>query len=435
MFKGIFLFYSETPDNRLIIESLQSCNISIRILKVNPAIVSNLVPNALQREAESWLIIYQPDKPKELLILPFPNREYHHKVTNPQDIRYFLSDLIPTLSQYLIDKEFDIARDWIGPFGFIRIDISLDSLLNEKSNVKGLPSQIQSIHYTLLNTNQTIQRHRNKMLNNALRDRNPDLLNELDDILISENNKLLSFLQSNISSTVVVPQIVYNYMDVIDNETKDFLISSETVKEFAYANEFDNFDYSVPGCGLWKAVEREMNLSVILNLRIEKGIAKYDQPWVGLKEKNSKIEIQTGPNHTVNINQREPKDQSKLQGIMLGPMKYMLNYGYNNGLCNTLSGDLSLSNDLVEYFLGQRHQGSNLTKHSLPWHLQELMNLRNEHAHISAMSQDQFEELHKLVLPSNNNSDTCLVKILELKRKIFNFRQWQHVSELFMNIC
>ena len=92
-------------------------------------------------------------------------------------------------------------------------------------------------------------------------------------------------------------------------------------------------------------------------------------------------------------------------------MMHMLKTGRSNGVHGELE-KLSLNSRMQCYLLSR---GQN----TLPAHLRELIKLRNGHAHISAMSREKFEELRKLVLPTNSNQETCLVKILRLKREVF----------------
>ena len=100
---------------------------------------------------------------------------------------------------------------------------------------------------------------------------------------------------------------------------------------------------------------------------------------------------------------------------MLGPMTHMLRWGNVNGIKSDLE-NLSLSRRMLLYLLGRDNPRNNvppLTPNTLPWHLQEVGQLRNGHAHTSAMSRERFKELRDLVLPSSSNSETFL------KRKVY----------------
>ena len=246
-------------------------------------------------------------------------------------------------------------------------------------------------------------------------------VNELDETFATESNKIFKYLQDTQGSVEVVPSIVTDFEDIIDDETRRFLITSETVKKFTDDYSPSNFDYSAPGCGLWKAVERELNLSLVLYLRQQRRIVDIDNPWQGIINPKRKIQIQTGDGFWVNLNKREQKNREKLSGLMLGSMRHMLGWGHVNGVMADLE-NLRLKVDMLWYLLGSDFPTMRtppLLPNTLPSDLQELLELRNGHAHTSAMSRRRFKELRDLVLPSSSNPRTCLVKILQLKRKVF----------------
>ena len=279
----------------------------------------------------------------------------------------------------------------------------------------------REIQSTFHSTSQSIQQQRNQVLSRALKTsgRQRDiLLNQFDNVLVAEIHKLHNRLLAVKGKSVeVVPPIVHEFKDIMDPETKKFLITSETVRKFADEYSPDNFDYSAPGCGLWKAVERELNLSLVLYLRQVKGVVTSADPWKGIKAPGERVDVVTGNRYhdKVNLNQRERRGSNKLKGIELGSMMYMLKWGYSNGIQGEL---MKLSRNLLwYYFLGPKTKGA-WRKNTLPWCLDEIRKLRNGHAHISAMARNQFEELRDLVLPSDSKPETCLVKILQFKKQI-----------------
>ena len=414
MVNCIFLSYPGVPYIEETLEVLKRRDLNVvGKIEATSEVVSNLVPNALRHGAESWLIFFLPNNQQELLILPFPDvpdENYGQRSRNPENFRGYLADLIPIVGSYLTLTREDsyIPLEWIGRFQHIRLDISLKSLLEKISNEQRLQSVVQESRRVLVITSQEIQQKRREVVIEALRTGDPLILDKLDEAFIVENGKICEHLtQQNFEE--VVPPIVKRFSDIIDPETRHFLISSETVRKFVYRHSPANFDYSAPGCGLWKAVERELNLSLVLHLRREMNIANVNDPWVGDPRQRYQIIINTGRGHSVDLNEREPRGSDKLKGITLGSMQHMLRQGFHNGVKTELEklSDLELS-----YLLGS-------SRNSLPMHLRQLINLRNGHAHISSMSRKRFEELRELVLPSDNNPETCLVKIFQLKRKVF----------------
>ena len=168
-------------------------------------------------------------------------------------------------------------------------------------------------------------------------------------------------------------------------------------------------------------MERELNLSLVLYLRQQRGIVDIDNPWQGIINPKSKIQIQTGDSFWVNLNKREQKNRKKLSGLMLGSISYMLRWGHVNGIMTDLE-NLHLSVVMLWYLLGSNFPANRtpaLLPNTLPSDLQELLELRNGHAHTSAMAREKFKELRNLVLPSDSEPETCLVKILHLKREVY----------------
>ena len=421
MIRGVFLYNHGAAYIAEILKALRSLNINIRNIEANSDIVSNLVPRALQRGAESWLIFFLPDKEGKLLILPFPDENLLQRARN---FRGYLEDLIPCVMECLKYEKLDIPPGFIERFQYIRPDSSLDSLLTEPFDVGRSRSDVQ-IQSTLLRGTESIQQQRSKVLSKVLRSRDPvridGILNELDEVFDTENGKIFEYLQTTQFFEEVVPPIVTDFKDIIDDETKRFLITSETVRKFADDYSPGNFDYSAPGCGLWKAVEREINLSLVLYVREAFDIVDINNPWRGIMDPGRKIQIQTGNTDSVDLNKRERKNKNTLSALMLGNITYMLKWGNINKIREELEY-LGLSEDMLLYFLGSDNRTRRvlpLKKDTLPWHLQKLGRLRNSHAHTSAMSHEQFNKLRDLVLPSSSNPGTCLVKLLDLKRKVY----------------
>lgn len=423
MYEVIFLYNHGITYFREVLGHLQACNLRIRTVAANVDLVSNLVPNILQRGAESWLIL--PVRQQDLLILPFPDENLLLHLNNTSNFRDYLSSrLIPTLKECLTYESPHIPPDGIGRFQYIRHDADLDSLLRAGFDEDRSPLDVQ-IQSTLLETSRSIQRQRSEVLSKVLRTRDPvlieSIINELDEVLAIESDNIFQYLQTTQGSVEVVPRIVTDFEDIIDDKTKQFLITSETVRKFANDYSPDNFDYSAPGCGLWKAVERELNLSLVLYLRQQRNIVDINNPWQGSIHPGPQVQIQTGENSWVNLNKRERNNKDKLSAFTLGNMRYMLKWGNTNGIREDLE-NLSLPTNTLSYLIGGRNSPTRYLppQKNLPQDLLKLTELRNGHAHTSAMSREKFEDLRKLVLPSDSNPGTCLVKILQLKRRFFN---------------
>ncbi len=437
MVTGVFLYY---PDAAYLQETRAALRrlVDVSEIEADADIVSNLIPDTLQRDVKSWLILQQPDRDQELLILPFPDKNHLELLSDGQE--GFSDPVIMELSAvikmfvyndfYRFSELFRESKRF-RRFQYLHIDVSLRFLLD--------PEKRQQQHWNVLcqETSRNIEQKRIEVFHKAIRttnSTNSKIFVELDKVFLTENSKLFEHLTQQ-GFGEVVPEIVKRFWNIMDGETMRFLITAETVREFADKYSPANFDYSAPGCGLWKAVERELNLSLVLYLRRKAGIIEnVNRPWKGSQGISGEVPILTGKNHSEDLNQRETEDQTEnLKGIMLGPMKFMCEWGHCNSVREKLEDIFSLNDPVLDYLLGQRELGkrSRSQTDTLPKHLDQIIKLRNGHAHISAMSQKQFKKLRHLVLPSAHKPQTCLVKILELKKEVLEY--WENKGDCFTN--
>lgn len=439
---GVFLRYSGAAYIDECWQGLQlgaqHYGYELREVEATPQIISNIVPWALQDGAESWLIVYRKDRESELLVLPYPDNEMlrrlprglHRHASDTLEIirgspekRWYCEKGYSNLRRNLDPKKPSLPRLEIHRFQVARTGVSLDSLLRPHQ-VRRIPLEKQASRNLLQEASTRTQRHRRNTLSLILvtddTEHRQELLAGLENRLLAENLRVYERIQSDWDRRIMVP-LVRSFAEVLDEETRRFLISAETVQQFARKNLPDDFDYSLPGSGLWKAVERELNLSLVWYLRHELGIAEVDDPWTAIKGRSrSEDRIETG-GRSVDLNRRESKDSSQLRGVMLGSIEYMLRWAYRNGVHGKLQ--LLLENEpcceqMLIYLLGpfdKREKESG----TLPWFLEQVRSLRNRHAHIVAMSPEQFQQLHDLILsPETDPPESGLGKILKLKQRV-----------------
>ena len=144
----------------------------------------------------------------------------------------------------------------------------------------------------------------------------------------------------------------------------------------------------MPASGLWKLVELELNTSFLYYLRIVKNICNKDSQTISLFEKDESFKI-----GWVELNE-SIKNGTELKTLMLGQLK-SLSRNYN---IKKIFDNAFISNDLYNL-------------------LESLNTIRNEHAHIKAMSLEKFEELNNLLFNEDAGSST-IEKLLEFKQKI-----------------
>jgi len=301
---------------------------------------------------------------------------------------------------------------------YLNIEDSYNSPLNMPKSHE-LEIGIQKITTKLKIVSQQIKQMRNETIEcvfNAENDsQRQEILSKFDEYIEKENATIFEDIQSKFKDKVVVPPIIHDFKGTIDDETKRFLISAKTVEQFACEFLPENFDFSLPGSGLWKAVERELNLSFVWYLRQCYGIVEND-PLIATEKLNSsvRIEIKAGRKGYVDLNKREKEKPHRFMSIMLRNIEYILRSSRGNGVDAQLQLVMDEDEELLEFMTGESNG-------ALPIVLQQVGKLRNRNAHISAMSQAEYQQLYGFVLsPEEEMVKSVLGMILQLKQKIMD---------------
>lgn len=203
---------------------------------------------------------------------------------------------------------------------------------------------------------QQIKQRRNETIKHVFNTENDsqkqELLSNFDKYLEKENATVFEDIQSKFKDKVVVPPIIHDFKEIIDDETKRFLISAKTVEQFASEYLPEDFDFSLPGSGLWKAVERELNLSFVWYVRQCYGIVG-NNPLIAIENLNSsvRIEIKAGSRY-VNLNGREKGKSHRFKSIMLGNIMYILRSSRGNGVDAQLQLVMDYDGELLKFMTG-----------------------------------------------------------------------------------
>lgn len=210
-------------------------------------------------------------------------------------------------------------------------------------------------------------------------------IGEREEIFCQLDEQLLVYaeeINKNIEE-IISPEIqslLDNFDDILEEDSKKFLKSSSSIYNHYKKKNYEHFDYSMPGSGLWKLIELELNTSFSWFLRIKSNVCNNICPWTNISNSRRSITQDLENRKQVRLNQFEHNNSGKLQGIMLGGISLLLQ-----------------DNSTVEEF----NEIDTLDRHffvsQLIEFLSEVINLRNEHAHIKAMSLEKFEELYNLL--------------------------------------
>ena len=238
-----------------------------------------------------------------------------------------------------------------------------------------------------------------KLINQDNLDNKEEILSELDVVLIESANTLSEHLEDFIP--IEIKEILKKYDDVLEDDSKKFLKSSSSIYYYYKDKQYEHFDYSMPGSGLWKLIELELNTSFIWYIRIINNICNSSCKWTPLNTRKTAIFHEIDRRKRVKLNQFEHNEE-KLQGVMLGGISLLLNdseiISEFNSIINVEDLNPSLLCELVK----------------------NISDIRNRHAHIKAMSLEKFQELYNLLF-DNDEITLSLDELLNFKRTIVKY--------------
>lgn len=392
----------------------------------NTSTISKIIPDFLISNFDCWLIIYRDDRTNELLIIPIDYKNINIQRIKEtirgaaapyRDKKQDVQGIYRNLIYYAINtknKKGNIAFDRYVEFKNFQLvftqfsKIPLEELFqidSERENDNFIEKEhlVQKINQIRLESLASYFQQESDI-------GRQEVIEHLDAKFFEENSKLFEAFKHK---KQITPKIVEEYDDILDPITKIFLTSSATV-EYHAKRGFNEFDYALPGCGLWKAVERELNATLIWLVRRRHKIVDKYSPFSAATSfhKKTKIQIASG-NREININEREKNDTTLLFGVMLGQIKFMI--------LSAIEEENEFFEEFQELVRLGHAMNSELTE--LVSFIEAVSNLRNENAHIKAMSLIRYEELKKLVLRDPNGIHKfSLQKILELKRTIYRIK-------------
>jgi len=247
-----------------------------------------------------------------------------------------------------------------------------------------------------------IENHRTEIVGKLLGqddlDNKDELFNELDNILISSADKLCEGIEEYISEDI--KKILEKYKGVLEPASEKFLKSSSSIYNYYKDRNYEYFDYSMPGSGLWKLIELELNTSFSWFIRIQSDVCDSSSAWKNISNHKTSIIKDLSNRKKVKLNQHEYGNKNMLQGLMLGGINLLLNDE------DTLNDFRDVENIDIKY----------LKKELIPF-VSEIINLRNEHAHIKAMKLKKYQILDLLLFSvSDDVSNIC--KLLDFKRVV-----------------
>lgn len=240
-----------------------------------------------------------------------------------------------------------------------------------------------------------------ELLNSSEIEDREEVFSQLDEQLLECAEQINETIEEHIISDEIL-EILANYDNILEEDSKKFLNTSSSIYNYYKDKNYEYFDYSMPGSGLWKLIELELNTSFSWFLRIKSNICDNSCPWTSISSSRRSITQELDNGKKVRLNQFDHNDNSKLQGLMLGGISLLLQDS------STIADFDELSSLDRNFFVEQLNN-----------FVSNIISIRNEHAHIKAMNLENFEELYKLLFLKNSGIST-IEKILEMKKTILN---------------
>lgn len=283
-------------------------------------------------------------------------------------------------------------------FGILQIDMNFakdKNNLDFKYDFEELEKQVEKEKYEKYiqgsseKLTSEIDIHRSKLitqlLNSETTENKEEIFGELDNLLLESALELSEEIDEVISPEI--QEILDDFIDVLEPDSKKFLKSASSIYNYYKDKNFEHFDYSMPASGLWKLVELELNTSFVLYVRIKKNVCSKDSKHNSLLQNDESFKV-----GWVELNKCY-KNSNILQSLMLGEIRFLSG---NHGI-KPLVNNQFVSDELFNF-------------------LKQIIDIRNEHAHIKAMSLEKFQELNDLLFISESN----IKKLLDMKKEIKN---------------
>jgi len=213
-----------------------------------------------------------------------------------------------------------------------------------------------------------------------------------------------------------------NHNGILEKECIDFIHSSASSMFYFEKHPNNHYDYSLPASGLWKAIEVELNASIIFLLRYQSGVCTKEYYW---KQKGRVNDyIQTGPKKKVFLTDSK-KDRHRLDNILLGSfphiMKNIKQKNYDND--KTLESFQSIYSEYIYHY----HTEQSLEKWAerVTNFLFDLVKVRNPYTHKDLMHKVTYDTYLDYVM---NNPLFNFHDLMRLKKDIHNYIKSKDLS-------
>jgi hypothetical protein len=353
------------------------------------------------------------------LILPGERRE--SKIHFQMDPKFNLTN-----KNLVISEEYLNIREIID-FYLFQDSSSTYSLGSVKESL--IQESVEQISGDIINF-ETIKEEESAILNNL--DISEDIKNNiLESKLVGNLEKVSNqifekFKEEDIlnhSSCESIKNFLTTYKDSLEEECYRFIISAASIIFYSSKYlEVNSFDYSLQASGLWKAIEVELNASLIYLIRFKMSICTADKYYEKHENCLSRQCITTSQTpRTFKVwltNSRN--EENKLDNILLGTFPFLLNNilddTNDNGAMKTIYSDFEgiEGEDSFDCYISMFKSFT-----------EEIVDIRNPYVHKDSMNTQVFEKFIKRVF-NDDPEQFDFNDLIKFKLKVKQFIREQN---------
>lgn len=359
-----------------------------------------------------WIIVSTGDE--EFLAALVQNQEERLGVGSEQRLNETLARLEQSLAQsqggnlpqmYIsLRTYFEISRNQGYPSNLVelRLYYSIKDYIKQDSKA-------DTIYRLLAFQSQKLKECRRPFLDSMIHHNRQSSKSEAVELFEEELLRIGHMLSAslNLRNFDEVPEDMFQgcYWSLLDSDSKRMLTSYRILLQIlspVYQANEDNLllplmDLSSVGCLLWKAYERELNITFLTPIRMKYSLTRgFDRPIEALTiDVNNPYNQKTGNNTSdkVNINQRNRTAPTLFSGHELGKILYLI----KNERYNDVSSIMCRWQEVVRNQISPKISWHNC-RDKLVGHIYDVKDIRNNFSHIVSMSRTDLDNLNNTLL-------------------------------------
>lgn len=281
-----------------------------------------------------------------------------------------------------------------------RIEISMDSFLNDifesVDKISILNSEAKNLHSKIINFKEAKINY-----SEFLSKYNSDGNIEIEEFVEKLIHKELDVISNSIIKQYDIDEILNDssckqirifldkHRNYLEEATEKFILSVASVMFYINKSlkDIDKFDYSLHASGLWKAIEVELNASLIYLIRFRMGICR-EKYYIKKETCLSRQCISTSSTFKVWLT-NEKNEKNKLDNILLGNFPFLLNNilvdSNDDSAMKKIFSDFYIDADINEYV------------EKFKFFTQSIVDIRNPYVHKDFMTFEVFNNFINLV--------------------------------------